>query len=69
MRLEHDDPDHDRDFAPLIEELERYGGTLTVADGPSATSPSRAVHLQLPDDEYLAARCREVLQQWHNNQK
>lgn len=68
MRIPEDDPDHNRGFALLIEELERYGGALTAADGHSAASPSRAIHFHLPDDEYLAAKCREVLKAWHNDQ-
>ena len=65
MLIEVVDPDPRRGFAPLIEELERYGGTLTVADDQSGTTGSRTVRLHLPDDEYQEKRCREVLKDWH----
>lgn len=66
MLIEETDPDPRRGFAPLIEQLEHYGGTLTVADDQSGTNGPRTVHLHLPDDEYGAKRCREVLKDWHS---
>jgi hypothetical protein len=66
MLIEEVDPDPSLDFRPLIEELERYGGTLTVMGGQSEPG-SRTVHLHLPDDEYREKRCREVLREWHSS--
>lgn len=65
MLIEEVDPDPRRGLAPLIEELERHGGALTVVDDQSGTTGSRAVLLHLPDDEYREKRCREVLKDWH----
>lgn len=68
MRIEKTNPDPDGGLAALIEELERYGGALTVTDEPAATTSSKVVHLVLPDDDYRAKKCREILRQWHNAQ-
>jgi hypothetical protein len=66
MLIDEVTQDPSRGFAPLIEELEHYGGVLTVVDGHSAGPGSRTVHLHLPADEYREKRCREVLREWHS---
>lgn len=69
MWIEAVNPDPNHSFAVLVEELERYGGTLTVTNERSTTSASKVVHLLLPDDEYRAKKCQEVLRQWNNAQE
>lgn len=68
MWIEEVNPDPDRDLEALMEELERYGGTLIWTNEPSAAYSPEVVRLVLPDDEYRAKQCRETLRQWHNAQ-
>lgn len=66
MVIEKFEPEPDRGLAPLLHQLEQYGGTLTFEDQKSSGPGSRALRLHLPEDEYQEKRCREILKVWHS---
>lgn len=68
MWIDEINHDHDRGLAALTEELARYGGSVTVTHQPTEASSSQGVNLFLPEDEYRAHKCREILREWHQAQ-
>ena len=66
MVIEKFEPEPNRGLAPLLHQLEQYGGTLTFEDQESSVPGSRAPRLHLPEDEYQEKKCREIIKAWHS---
>lgn len=65
MVIEKFESEPDYGLTLLSQNLEQYGGKLTVVDRHSSVPGSRTVHLHLPDDEYREKKCREIIKLWY----